>query len=77
MSVNKRYGQMFQLATKAVKYYLLGVFGFVVFCAVAAVMNMFNLVQPVLHDIVSFLLRLAALLGIFTATAIVAESLRR
>lgn len=77
MSLNKQQGQMFQLASRAIKYYLLGVFGFVVVCSLAGVLGMFSALAPFLPNLIQFLLRLAALLLIFMATAIVFESLRR
>jgi len=77
MSLDKRYGPMFHVASRAIKYYLLGVFGFAVVCSLAGVMGMFGAIEPFLPDIISFLLRLAALLIIFMATAVVIESLRR
>lgn len=76
MNRNNRQGRMFQLAAKAIKYYLLGVFGFVVVCTLTATIGLFGWLQPMLPSLIDLILRVAALLLIFIAITIVTESLR-
>ncbi len=75
MSLNNRRGFMFRWVGRFIKYYLLGVFGFAVVCAVAFVMDLFPLLLPFLPMLIELIVRLAALLLIFIAIVIVIESL--
>lgn len=76
MKVNRR-SLMFRFASKLLKYYLLGLFGFTLTCVLAAIVGAFPVVELLLNPFVGeLLLRLAFLTICFIATAIVVESMR-
>ncbi len=75
MSLNNRRGSTFRWVTRAIKYYLLGVFSFVIVCALAFVMDLFPLLLPFLPMLIELIVRFAALLLIFVAITVVIESL--
>lgn len=76
MQVNRRNGPLFRMVTRAIKYYMLGLFGFVMVCLIAAVLGVFYTLEPFLPFLLDWLLRVAALLVCLMATAILVESLR-
>lgn len=73
----KRYGLFFKLATRLLKYYLLGVFGFFITCLLSIVLGAAFIGQGLVALLGGTLLRLAALTLCFMATAIVIESVRQ
>jgi hypothetical protein len=73
----KMHSLMFQLAARAVKYYLLVLFGFFTACLMAAIFGMFPAIEWVLLPLVGYLWRLAALILSFMAIALVLESIRQ
>lgn len=67
---------MLKFASKAMKYYLLGVFGFTVTCWIASILGTLHLISPLFPVIGEYLFRSMAFILCLFATAIVIESLR-
>jgi hypothetical protein len=70
------HSSMFHLASKLLKYYFLGLFGFTVICLASVIIGAFPMIQPLLPSLSEWLVRLAAFTLCFLATAIIVESLR-
>ncbi|MGA7936250.1 MAG: hypothetical protein WCA35_22035 [Kovacikia sp.] len=73
----RTYSLVFQLAARAIKYYLLTLFGFCVACLLAAILGVFPGIELFLPSLMECFLRLAALILTFVAIAIVLESIRQ
>jgi len=70
------HGSLIKLTAKAVKYYLLGIFGLTLVCLVSCILGIPQIAEQLLTWFGGLLWRLAILIGCLVATAIVKESLR-
>jgi cation transport ATPase len=77
LTQTKMHSLLFQLAARAVKYYLLVLFGFFTACLLAAIIGVFPEMELFLPSLMECFLRLAALILTFVAIAIVLESIRQ
>ncbi|QZZ18562.1 hypothetical protein J5X98_13755 [Leptothermofonsia sichuanensis E412] len=68
---------MFKFVTKAIKYYLLGVFGFTVACWLAGIVGIMPWINPLMPMFGEWIFRLLALILCLMATAAVVESVRQ
>lgn len=68
---------MFRITTKAIKYYLLALFGYALICLLGAVFGLFPTIATVMPMINQFFWRLAAALLCLMAIAVLVESLRQ
>lgn len=68
---------MFKFVTKAIKYYLLFVFGFTVACWLAGITGMLPFINPFMPIFGEWLFRMLALILCLMATAAVVESVRQ
>jgi hypothetical protein len=75
--MHKRYGPIFKLAARLLKYYLIGLFGFFITCLLSIVLGAAFIGQGLVALLGGMLLRLAAFTLCFMATAIVVESIRQ
>lgn len=75
--VRSRFTWLFRLASRFLKYYVLGLFGFLVVCLIAAIFGVYSFIQPLMPLLGELLWRLAALALCLLAISIVIESLRQ
>jgi hypothetical protein len=68
---------MFYLASRAFKYCMLSLFGFMVACLISAILGVFSSVEPVMQFLGIVLAKLTALTLCFLVSAVIFESLRR
>lgn len=71
-----RYSWWVRLASQALKYFLLTLFGFTLVCLLSMLLGAMNLATLLLAIMGQWLLRIAALIACLMALAIVVESLR-
>ncbi|WP_421658805.1 hypothetical protein [Leptothermofonsia sp. ETS-13] len=77
MSQQYEDGCMFKFVAKAIKYYLLGVFGFTVACWLAGIVGVLPLINPFMPVFGEWIFRILALILCLMATAAVVESVRQ
>ncbi len=72
----RQHGYLFRLASKVLKYFLLGLFGLGIACLLSVVLGAFPLVEILISLLGRWLVRVTVIVVCLMATAVVIESIR-
>jgi hypothetical protein len=75
--MNDYYSPLFKLACRLLKYFLLALFGFTLFCILSSVFGAFPMVTALIRDSWEWIVRIGLLVLGVMAVAIVGESIRQ
>lgn len=77
MRMNNYYSPLFRLACRLLKYFLLALFGFTLFCILSSVFGGFQMVALLIQASWEWIVRIGLLVLGVMAAAIVGESIRQ
>ncbi|MGC8712930.1 MAG: hypothetical protein ACP5RH_11110 [Leptodesmis sp.] len=77
MRMNDYYSPLFKLACRLLKYFLLALFGFTLFCILSSVFGAFPMVRMLIQGSWAWIVRIGLLVLGVMAVAIVGESIRQ
>ncbi len=77
MRVNNYYSPLFRWACRLLKYFLLALFGFTLFCILSSVFGAFPMVRVLIRNSWAWIVRIGLLVFGVMAVAIVGESIRQ
>lgn len=77
MAMNDRYSPLFNLACRLLRYFLLALFGFTLFCILSSVFGALQMVTLLILALWEWIVRIGLLVLGVMAAAIVGESLRQ
>ncbi len=77
MNMNEHYSPLFRLACRLLRYFLLALFGFTLFCILSSVFGAFHIVTLLILNLWEWIVRIGLLVLGVMAAAIVGESIRQ